>query len=73
MSIDIKRDRLLSLQDAAVLVPGKTPHPQTIYRWIRVGIRGVRLDGVIVAGLTWTTEDALFRFLEETSSTAVGA
>ena len=72
VSIDIQRDKLLSLSEAAKLVPGKQPHIQTLHRWHRCGLYGHRLEVVTVGGKKWTTEAALFRFLEAVSAYAGG-
>jgi len=47
--IDITTETLLSLLDAAKQLPGR-PHVSTLYRWRIRGVRGVRLETVLVGG-----------------------
>ena len=67
--IDTQKEQLLTLSEAAHSVPvidGKRPHPSTIFRWIRDGVRGgVRLEHVRVGGRICTTREALERFMHE--------
>jgi len=66
MSISID-DELLSLPAAAKLLPGR-PHAATLYRWTRRGVRGVRLETVLIAGRRYTSREALDRFIATTSA-----
>lgn len=62
MSIDLSSETLLSLRDAAKSLPGR-PHISTIFRWRRVGVRGVRLETCRIGGRRFTSVEALNRFL----------
>ena len=55
---------LITLRDAAKLVPGpKRVHYSTCFRWATDGLRGNKLDTVLIAGVRYTTEQELTRFL----------
>lgn len=47
-----------------ILAPrnGKKVHLSAIYRWVRTGLSGVKLDSVIIANERFTTKEALNRF-----------
>lgn len=64
MAIDIETETLITLTQAANRVPGEKVHPMTVRRWHRVGVRGIKLETVVVAGRRWTSHAALFRFLK---------
>ena len=72
--IKINYEGLLSIPAAARSLPkrpnGKHLHPSTLWRWIRRGIRGVRLETVKLGGLTYTSKEALQRFTEGLSGAA---
>lgn len=66
--IDISRESLLSLREAARLRPlgrsGRPTHVSSVYRWISRGIRGIRLEAIRLGGMTLTSREALQRFAE---------
>jgi hypothetical protein len=68
MAIDLSTERLVSLREAARLLPsrrqGKRPHISCLYRWTKVGCRGVVLEFVNVGGTRCTSHEALARFIE---------
>jgi hypothetical protein len=59
-------EQLVSLSDAAKLVParrgGKRPHVSCIYRWTKVGCKGVVLESIQCGGTRCTSKEALIRF-----------
>jgi len=64
----IRADGPITIAEAAKFVP--TSHgiasPDTLWRWIVIGKRGVRLDGARLVGKTWwTSRQALDRFWDE--------
>jgi hypothetical protein len=69
--IDIKAETLLTFHAAANSLPTK-PHISTIHRWRLRGIRGVKLDSVLVGGVRYTSDEALQRFFECTTAVADG-
>lgn len=63
--IDVNRERLLSLADAAKRIPGRMGRPiskQTVWVWTKSGRRGVKLEAVFVGGDLKTSEEAIARF-----------
>lgn len=63
--IDLDRERVLSLADAAQTVPapdGKHPATSTLWRWCRRGVRGVRLEYVRIGRRIFTSRESLTRF-----------
>ena len=67
MPIDIHKEQLLTLEQAARSLPGHVA-PSTIWRWHRKGVRGVRLETVVIGAKRLTSSQALARFA--TASTA---
>ncbi|HLJ09717.1 MAG TPA: hypothetical protein VKU82_00940 [Planctomycetaceae bacterium] len=65
MAIDIAKDTLISLEDAAKLFPkagGGHIHPKTVRNWITLGFQGIKLEGAQVGSRFYTTTDALRLF-----------
>ncbi len=73
MAIDINREDVVSLRDAASILPklrqGKRIHVNTLYRWASRGIRGVRLEVVRIGRTLVTSREAIQRFVEGSSGT----
>lgn len=66
MAIDIQREKLVNLTDAAKLLPaaqGKRIHISCLWRWCRNGVNGVRLEYVKVGPRMFTSHEALGRFV----------
>ena len=61
MPIDIHSEQLLTLDQAAHSLPGHVA-PSTTWRWCRKGIRGIRLESVVIGGKRYTSTEALARF-----------
>ena len=62
--IDPTRETLLSYRQAAAipLPDGRRVHWQTIRRWVRHGLRGVRLERYVIGRWPHTSREALDRF-----------
>ena len=60
--IDTKSEQLRLLTKAASAVPGN-PHASTLIRWSLRGLRGIRLETVLVGGRRFTSIEAIARFL----------
>jgi len=71
MSIDISSETLLSLTDAAKTLPGR-PHVSSLHRWRLRGVRGVKLETILIGGRRYTTQEALARFAAATTAAADG-
>lgn len=54
-------ETLIPLSDAPV--PG-SPNPAKLARWARFGVRGTKLETVVVGGRRYTSPAAVRRFIE---------
>lgn len=71
--IDISCERPISLNAAAKFLPdGRRPSFTTFWRWSTRGIRGVKLETLLVGGQRCTTAEAVLRFIAETTAVANG-
>ena len=64
--ISIETERLISLTEATRHLPkrnGKPIHYSTLFRWAQRGVRGRKLETVLVGGTRFTSLEALGRFL----------
>jgi hypothetical protein len=73
--IDVRAEQLLRLQKARDVIPPRRNDTKvslaTLHRWITHGVRGVRLEVVKVGGMTYTSDEAIARFIAAVS--AVGS
>jgi hypothetical protein len=60
--IDVASEQLRLLNEAPPIVPGR-PHLSTLIRWSKRGVRGVRLETLVVGGRRFTSVEAIARFL----------
>jgi hypothetical protein len=70
VAIDITKDKLISLEDAAKMFPkpgGGHLHSKTIKNWIIQGYQGIVLEGAQVGSKFYTTTDALRLFSRQLS------
>jgi hypothetical protein len=65
--IDILNEQLLRLNEAAKRLPGQ-PHRSSLERWTHDGVRGRRLETVLIGGRRYTSLEALQRFAAATSA-----
>ena len=73
MGIDILSERPLSFNDVAQFLPhGSRPSYSTWWRWWRYGIRGVRLETVVLGGRRYTSAEAVQRFVSAMTAHANG-
>jgi len=73
--IDTQTETILSLAQAARSVPGRSGcgvHAATIWRWMQRGIRGVRLETILIGGIRYTSQEALHSFFNATTAAADG-
>lgn len=66
MSIELGKEKLVPLAEAARLIPGR-PSIVSIWRWRKVGIRGHRLECVQIGGRIFTTKNAVEAFIKATT------
>jgi hypothetical protein len=73
MSIDPVRDDLLTLSEAAALLPrrrrGAKVAVSTLWRWYARGSRGIRLEVARVGGGVFTTRQAIRDFVAARTGT----
>ncbi len=66
MAVDILNEDVVSLADAAKLLPTR-PHVSTMWRWHRRGVRGIRLETAVLGGKRYTSREAIQRFVSRTT------
>ena len=71
MSIDLEADTLIPVGKISTLLP-KRVHTATIWRWIQRGVRGVKLETVLIGGRRYTSREALQQFIAATTAAADG-
>ena len=71
MSIDIQVETPVKMTEAANAVPGR-PHNSTVWRWHQKGVRGVKLETILIGGTRYTSNEALQRFFDRTTAAAAG-
>lgn len=70
--IDIQTETIVPVCKIPSHAPGR-PHIATCWRWINRGVRGVKLETVLIGGRRFTSLEALQRFVERTTAAADGA
>ena len=71
MILDLSQEHLVTLTEASRIIPG-SPHFSTLWRWYQRGIRGTRLETVIVGGRRFTSREAIKRFIARTTAARDG-
>jgi hypothetical protein len=61
--IDVSKEQIRTLSQVTRIVPGN-PHVATLHRWRLRGVKGVKLETVLVGGRRFTSVEALARFTE---------
>ncbi len=61
MAIDIEREELLTLTQAAHRIPGR-PSMRTLWRWVSHGVGGRRLETIKFGGRRFTSREAIDRY-----------
>ena len=67
MSIDVFNEETLNLNKAAGLLPER-PHASTLWRWYKRGLRGIKLETIVIGGVRHTSKEALQRFIDRTTA-----
>jgi len=71
--IALANEALISFKAARDAIPGiqgRRISISTLHRWQRQGLRGVRLESAIVAGVRYTSVEAMERFIRATTDVA---
>ena len=62
--IDLTKEALLTLNEARSAFPGgKRLGLATIQRWRLTGVRGVRLETVLIGGMRYCSRESIARFI----------
>ena len=71
--MDIDREDLISMRDAAAIWPGGMVHWATVYRWANKGLKrgGAVLETVMIGGRRMTSREALLRFIKDTNGVVI--
>jgi hypothetical protein len=74
--IQTDQETILSLSRAARSLPSRSGKrgvsTSTIWRWCARGIRGIRLETILIGGIRYTSAEALQRFFSATTAAADG-
>lgn len=60
--IDLHTEHVLTLAEAARLIPPTGVAISTLWRWKTKGVRGVRLEAALIGGRWYTSAEAIDRF-----------
>ena len=64
MSIDVESETLVQFSEARSAFPGnRRVSLATLHRWRQRGVRGVKLETVLIGGLRYTSREAIARFI----------
>lgn len=63
--------RHLPILKAVEEVSGKRPHVQTVRRWVRKGLRGVKLEALYINGSYLTSIDDVKKFFEASTQARI--
>ena len=66
MTIDVQTETVVSFSDARSAFPGidRRLSLATLHRWRLNGVRGVKLETILIGGLRYTSREAIVRFIE---------
>jgi hypothetical protein len=69
VDIDIAMEKLVLLNRLRESIPGR-PNLSTLWRWRLRGVRGVKLEVVVVGGRVYSSREAVARFIAATTAAA---
>ena len=70
-SIDIRNEELVAIAKAPAFIPGR-PGRATVWRWVLTGVRGRKLETILVGGRRFTSREAIERFIENGTTASAG-
>jgi hypothetical protein len=77
MAINVLTEQTVTLTQAAKLLPrlrgDRKVHVSTLHRWIKRGVRGVRLESAKIGRTCVTSREAIQRFVDRSSGAPVAA
>lgn len=69
LGIDPATETLVPFSAAGGAFPGeRTPSRATLHRWRLRGVRGVKLETILIGGLRYTSKEAIERFIVNQNS-----
>ncbi len=72
MSIDATKENVIPFNAARAHIPGRRPNLSTLHRWRLHGVRGRRLETLLIGGRRFTSVEAIARFLRPEPDEPVG-
>lgn len=69
MSIDFDSENIITLAEACRRVPPDGVSTATMARWIQRGVRGVKLETIVIGGRRLTSVESLSRFFTAQNAT----
>ena len=69
MTIELSTETPITIAEVPLQIPkrhGRKVHYSTVYRWMTKGVRGRKLESLLIGGVRYTTIEALARFLKLT-------
>jgi hypothetical protein len=69
--IDTTAEKMIRVGEAASAIPGR-PHKATVWRWVLRGVRGIKLETIVVGAMRYTSREAIERFIAQTTAKANG-
>lgn len=60
----IAHEQLILFAKSGQEFPGRSPAPATLNRWRLRGVRGVKLETLLIGGQRFTSREAIQRFIE---------
>ena len=70
MTIDVDAEDLLSFAEATKRFPGRDKISlQSLHRYRLRGVRGVKLETILIGGLRYTSKQAIARFVQNQNAT----
>ena len=69
MTIELSTETPITIAEVPLHIPkrhGRKVHYSTVYRWMTKGVRGRKLESLLIGGVRYTTLEALNRFLKLT-------
>jgi hypothetical protein len=69
--IDVMNEQLLTFSQAAKALPNR-PSVATIWRWATAGVRGIKLESILVGGTRYTSAERLQEFCDNLTAAANG-
>lgn len=69
--IDLSQETPISISQSPRKFPSR-PHVSTVWRWVKIGVRGVQLETFVVGARRYTTHESITRFVAATTAAADG-